>query len=105
MTNIGDRIRQARDRLDISQEELAERVGKDQRVISQYENGRRRMFADDLIKFAAALQVPIAYFYSDADADDLDEILLNEFHLLSTRAAKETALDLVRVLRAYTERD
>ena len=43
----------------LSQEELARRVGAIQVVISDYENGKSRLFAETAVRFAAALDVPV----------------------------------------------
>jgi len=39
---IGRRIRTARERLGLSQEALATAIGRDQRTVSEYENGKRQ---------------------------------------------------------------
>ena len=60
---LGERIREARERAGISQEDLAVAVGKDQRAISEYENGKRKLSVTDLPMFARTLRVPLLYFY------------------------------------------
>ena len=96
---MGRRIRQARERRRLSQEELAGAIGKDQRSISEYENGRQRLAVVDLPELAAALDVPVRYFFEDEDAPtDLDEVLLEYFHQLSSRDAQLVAVHIVRVL-------
>lgn len=96
---FGQRIRRARERLRMSQDELAVRVSKDQRAISEYENGKRKLAATDLPAFAQVLEVPVLYFYQGEIEDEaLDEALLFEFHRLSTAQAKQAAIDIVRTL-------
>lgn len=96
---LGARIRQARESLEISQEELAELVNKDQRSISEYETGKRRLSAIDLPTFANALNVPILFFYEDeVSLDDFDRAMLAELHRLPSSEAKLAAVELVRVL-------
>ena len=79
---IGDRIRQAREDRGLSQEELGVLISRDQRSVSLYESGNRRIYAHDLPTIAAALQVPIMYFYADITSEhDVDEVvsaLLND---------------------------
>ncbi|MBI5668042.1 MAG: helix-turn-helix transcriptional regulator [Chloroflexi bacterium] len=95
---FGERIRKARERLGITQETLAERSGKDQRAISEYENGKRRLSAIDLPVFAKALDVPILYFFEgEINRNDFDAALLQEFNKLPTEAAKASAIELVRI--------
>lgn len=96
---LGVRIRKARERLTMSQGDLASQVSKDQAAISAYENGRRKLSAAELPLFAKALQVPLLYFYEgEISADDLDRALLEEFHRLPTVEAKHSAVDVVRTL-------
>lgn len=96
---LGIRIRKARERLRLSQGDLAEMVSKDQRAISEYENGIRKLAATDLVAFADALEVPVIYFYEgDVDEHDLDQVVLSEFHRLSTPKARHAAIDILRIL-------
>lgn len=99
---LGQRIRQARERLGISQEQLALAVSKDQGAISEYENGRRKIPAVELPSFAEVLQVPILYFYQEAiTPDDFDQALLSEFHRLPN-TSKPGAIEILRVLGDMT---
>ena len=96
---LGNRIRSARERLGLSQEELAAAVSKDQHAISQYENGKRKLSVTDLPAFARALKVPILYFYQgDAVLEDLDKVALDEFQRLPTPEAKQAAITLIRTM-------
>ena len=80
---LGVRIRQARERLGMAQDDLAAAVMKDQRAISEYEHGSRKLSATDLPLFAQALHVPLLYFYEgELTADDLDMMVLSQFHRL-----------------------
>lgn len=82
----------------MSQEDLASAVGKDQRAISEYENGKRKVAAADLPIFARILSVPIVYFYEgDAEENPLDQVMLQEFHELPTDEAKQAIIQVVRV--------
>jgi transcriptional regulator with XRE-family HTH domain len=103
---IGNRIRQAREQLGITQEKLADLVGRNQRSISQLENGERNLPASDILIFADVLRVPIEFFYADLlpivdtgqDAD-LTALLLAEFQRLPTPSLKQAAITLVRTLK------
>lgn len=98
---LGLRIRQARERLGLSQEDLAAAVYKDQGAISEYENGRRKLAATELPSFATALEVPLTYFFKEDDEIyDLDDALLNYFHDLPNAAARRAALDILRIFSA-----
>lgn len=98
-TSLGLRIRQARERQNLSQEDLAAAVARDQRAISEIENGKRKIAVTELPKFATVLDVPLLYFFQDEDADrDLDVALLNYFHQLPTSEARQAAIDILRIL-------
>ena len=95
---LGQRIRKAREARGLSQEELAELISRDQRSVSEYESGKRRIFAHDLPTIARALEVPLVYFYRDVlSKDDLDVALLEEFHRLNAEARK-TLVGMARLL-------
>ena len=96
---LGARIREARKKAGLSQEDLASQVAKDQAAISEYESGERRISAVDLPLFAQALDVPLLYFYQgEISPDDLDVSILAEFHRLPTFEAKHAAITILRVL-------
>jgi transcriptional regulator with XRE-family HTH domain len=98
LTELGNRIRQARERLGLSQEEFANRVHKDQTAISEYENGKRRVSITELPLVASVLQVPILYFFEDIlSVDDLDRALLDEFHRLPD-VSRQGAITILRTL-------
>jgi len=98
-SEIGHRIRQARDNIGMSQRDFSDAVKKDQTAISEYETGKRKVPAVELSLFAQVLQVPVSYFYeSDIQPDDLDHILLREFRKLPNLEAKQLVLQMVRAL-------
>lgn len=101
---LGVRIRQAREQLGMSQEELAARVARDQRAVSEYENGKRRIAAIDLPVFAQALQVPLLYFYEgELSSNDLYRDFVEEFQKLPTLEAQKTAIALLRAFSIYAK--
>lgn len=105
LLEFGTRIRQARERLGLSQEDLASRIQRDQRAVSEYEHGKRRIAATDLPRLADALEVPLMYFFEgDLDSDDLDRMLLIEFKRLPSSAIKRDAIELLRVFSGAVKR-
>lgn len=95
---FGERIRQARENAGLSQEQLALELKRDQRTISQYETGKRKVSITDLPNLALLLHVPIAYFFEgDAELDNYDARLLNEFHKLHQETDKSSAIELLRL--------
>jgi len=94
---FGARIRQAREMRGLSQEEFAALISRDQRAVSEYEQGKRRLSAVDIPKLAKALNVPIIYFYEgEVGLNDLDRALLDEFHRLPTPEARQSAISILR---------
>jgi len=76
LEKIGQRIREARERLGVTQDELAERVGKTQNTISAYENAFRAVRLNDLPMLAQALHVSIGYLFgSEYPENDINELL------------------------------
>jgi transcriptional regulator with XRE-family HTH domain len=95
---FGERIRVARERQRLTQEALAERSNKDQRAISEYENGKRRLSVVDLPVIAEALGVSILYFFEgETTPSDFDAGILEQFNKLPTEEAKQTAIELLRL--------
>ena len=58
MYTLGQRIRTAREAQGLSQEEFAARISRDQRAVSEYENGKRKITVTDLPRLAEVLGVP-----------------------------------------------
>lgn len=102
---LGLRIRKARERVGLSQEELAHRVERDQKAVSEYENGKRKLPATELPTFARVLGVPVSYFFEgEFQADELDQLLLHEFHALPTVDDKRTAIQAVQLISDTVKR-
>ncbi|MEO8391721.1 MAG: helix-turn-helix transcriptional regulator [Chloroflexota bacterium] len=93
---FGWRIRQAREGRGLSQDELAIRMGKDQRAISEYELGKRRLAALDLPRLARELGVTVGYFFEETTEDELEQVLLSEFRNLPNRSAKQAVIEIAR---------
>jgi transcriptional regulator with XRE-family HTH domain len=62
---IGVAVREARKRAQLTQEELAERVGKSTEAISNIERGRALPALTTLLELAHALNEPLQYLISD----------------------------------------
>ncbi len=96
--HLGSRIRQAREKLGLSQEELAEMVSRNQAAISAYENGNRKIAAIDLPQFARALEVSLLYFYEGDDWNkyDMHRVLFEEFDRLPSPQIKRVVIGIIR---------
>ena len=60
---VGQRVRQRRWMVGITQQQLAERVGIKFQQIQKYETGANRISASRLWSIAAALDVPVSFFF------------------------------------------
>lgn len=95
---LGERLRLARERLGMSQNELAGRVAKDQKAISEYELGKRKLAVTDFVEIARVLQQPILFFFKGGlVSEDFDRALLEEFHRIPTDEGKQAFIELARI--------
>lgn len=102
---LGMRIRQARERKGMSQEDLAAAISKDQSVISLYESGKRTIAATELPLLAAVLEVPVMYFFEpETGVQDLDAAILNYFHQLRSAEEQQMMVDVMRVVSTTLQR-
>jgi len=70
--------------------------------VSEWENGKRKIFANDLATIAKVLGVSGAFFF-DEDSVAKEEILLSEFRSLPTEEARQFAIELLRDFRQFTD--
>ena len=66
---VGARVRVRRLELDLTQQELGRKIGITFQQIQKYESGHNRVSAGRLKEISRVLQVPIAYFFADADEE------------------------------------
>lgn len=59
---LAERLREAREYLELSQDEVAKKLGVQRAAISLIESGQRRVEALELKKLAEIYQRPLAYF-------------------------------------------
>jgi transcriptional regulator with XRE-family HTH domain len=100
---IGDRIRRAREERGLSQEDLGVLILRDQRSVSEYESGKRRIYAHDLPRIAKALEVPIMYFYKDVASEyDFDDAPMEMLHLVAPHK-RNMIINILRTLVQLAE--
>lgn len=101
--NIGDNIKQARKALDMSQDELAEKIGANRVTISKYENGNYLPSVPALERLARALETTTAAL---SGIDDGDKPKTEETRILTAgldkmpKAQRIQALNVVRAMFA-----
>jgi transcriptional regulator with XRE-family HTH domain len=69
---LGERIRKARLDADLTQGQLATRIGISQNAVSNVETGLSTIDAPDLVVWAQALDKPVMYFLLDGELTALD---------------------------------
>ena len=86
---LGKRIRLRRAEIDISQSELADKLGISFQQVQKYEKGVNRVGAARLQQIATALDVPITFFYDgDGKSREVESLLFidSSFSLRLLRA-------------------
>ena len=63
--NVGNKIRERRNFLKVTQENLANDINVSASFISDIENGRRKMSLETMIKISIALKTSLDYFILD----------------------------------------
>jgi len=96
--HVGKRVRHRRWLVGMTQQQLADRVGIKFQQIQKYETGMNRVSASRLWDIAAALEVPIAYFF-----DGLDSAQARAPAAQGDYLADKEALELVRSYYAIPE--
>ena len=66
-THIGVRVKTARQSKGLTQEQLADAIGKAVETVSNIERGAMLTGIDTLQRIAQALELPLAYFFEDAE--------------------------------------
>jgi transcriptional regulator with XRE-family HTH domain len=85
---IGNRIKERRIHLSLSQEDLAEKLSISQGSLSRYENGERSVALEDLPRLAKTLYVDVSYFISeDSKVNHLERQVIYEPILEELQAA------------------
>ncbi|MEC3860271.1 helix-turn-helix transcriptional regulator [Mesobacterium sp. TK19101] len=72
-TVVGQRIKARRQALELTQTQLAEKIGVTFQQVQKYENGTNRVSAARLWNIAEVFEVPITFFF-----DSLDETLAED---------------------------
>ncbi|HUF57099.1 MAG TPA: helix-turn-helix transcriptional regulator [Thermohalobaculum sp.] len=94
--HVGQRVRQRRWMLGMTQQQLSEKVGIKFQQIQKYETGTNRISASRLWDIAAALDTDVSFFFAGLEGSEAPD------HERDVLADKE-ALDLVRSYYAIPE--
>lgn len=94
---LGEKLKQAREYLGLSQDEVAAHLKVPRTAISLLEAGQRKVDSFELKKLAALYQRPISFFMGDDDASDAPKI--NEIRMLQRAAQGLKQKDVEEVLK------
>lgn len=97
---LGKRIREERQKLNLTQEMLAEDIDLTTAYIGQIERGERNLTLENIIKVANRLGVTVDYLLSDSLVVSNDTYLTQVSQLLNERTLeeKEMAVDILKTL-------
>jgi transcriptional regulator with XRE-family HTH domain len=68
---VGRRIRLRRLLLGWTQKALGERVGVTPQMVHKWETAQSALFAETLFRLSQAMGVPMAYFFSEPEQDEI----------------------------------
>lgn len=89
--HVGGRIRMRRKFCEMSQTELAEKIGLTFQQVQKYETGANRVSASKLYQISKTLRVPVTYFFTDySDSEEPTD---------------DTTLDSERAVGAFLQTD
>lgn len=104
--SVGNRIKTAREALNLTQEEVSRRLGIGRAALSNIENGHNLARIEHIPKLARILNRPVGYFFGitgDLTADE--EQLLEVYRALPGKRLKSTAIDIISSLVVYSEQN
>jgi transcriptional regulator with XRE-family HTH domain len=104
---LGNRIHDRREQLGLTQEQLGDLIGKDQKQVWRYETGKQIPSAETLVMLARALETSTDYLVGFSDTvkpiSSLDELDVVELEILALLRAqnpdqREKLLNAIRAL-------
>ncbi|WP_210528031.1 helix-turn-helix domain-containing protein [Rubellimicrobium arenae] len=100
--HVGKRIRHRRWTLGTTQQQLADRVGIKFQQIQKYETGANRVSASRLWDIAAALSVPVSFFFEGMDSQVQPDLAVGP-DMPNDILSDREALELLRSYYAIPE--
>ncbi len=103
---VGQRLRQRRRLLGLTQQKLADAVNIRFQQIQKYESGSNRVSASRLWSLARALSVPVSYFFEGLSAQTRDRMAQSAVHNDNSVQAPASAdvfneKETIDLVRAY----
>lgn len=102
---LGKRIKAERNKLNLTQEKLAEDVDISTAYLGQIERGERNVTLDKLIPIANRLGVTIDFLLSDylSSPDDASIDTIRQLFHGKSNSQKEFAINLLKLIFFYTD--
>lgn len=104
---LGKRIREERQRLNLTQAQLAEAIDISDTYMGAIERGERSLTLDTLVRLVNRLGVTVDYLLSDSVSDN-DSNIMNQFKQIIDRQPierKQMAINVLRAIFSYFEND
>ena len=98
---VGDRLRQRRLFVEMTQTALADAVGVTFQQIQKYETGRNRISSSRLYELAKVLGVPVSYFFQEMDANPTGKSRSGQRRGRSTLSEPRVDRETIEIIRAY----
>lgn len=111
--HVGNRIRERRRELHISQQDISDILGVSYQQLQKYENGNNRISAGRMFLLAHILKIEVGYFYQGlppseelfkGKLNDLD-FVMPEIESLQATSLRQALTDLVHAIRDSEKKD
>ncbi len=108
---VGQRIRERRIMLGLSQQQMADMIGVTYQQAHKYERGINRISAGRLFEIAQVLNVPVSYFFDGLEDDRGEDMsqrqrmcleLARNFSMINNQRHQEALSQLARALATAT---
>ncbi|MET3290925.1 UNVERIFIED_CONTAM: transcriptional regulator with XRE-family HTH domain [Brevibacillus sp. OAP136] len=103
--HLGNRIREERQKLNLTQEKLAESIGISDSYMGQIERGERSLTLDTLTRLANRLGATIDFLLQDSVTVNNDKYLDQLAQLMNGRTLKQKqmALDVIKIVFSHLD--
>ena len=114
---VGEKIRERRVMLGLTQENLAQHLGISYQQVQKYETAANRVSAGRLFEISKVLEAPISFFFDQFDETNIQKIslphggtsrgkieLLSNYDGIESKSVQTAVGDLVRSLSSRKEK-
>ena len=102
---LGQRIREERLKLGLTQARLAEDVDISEAYVGQIERGERNLALDTLVRLSNRLGASVDYLLKDS-VDDSNDNIINQFRQLTENRSmehKQLVIDVVKTILSHLD--